>query len=106
MAQIIAGVAIGMGLMSLVWFASHLYLKNRELGHTIAELQKRLSVLEATARTRMPHEAKAELLDALAVISQSLEDRNIADTFLLNIAGHINNALEVGTIHQGHTKRG
>lgn len=88
------GIIIGAGVMGLVWYAV-------QTTRQLVEVQKRLAVLEQTARTRMPHEAKAELMDALAVIEHTLEERHIDEVFLSNIAGHINNAIEVGSTRQG-----
>ncbi len=100
----IAFFFIGAGVMGLIWLVMHLFGVVRRQNATITDLQQRVSGLEETARTRMPHEAKRELLDALAVISHTLEEREIDETFLRNVAGHINNAIEVGAIRQGRAR--
>lgn len=91
----IASFLIGAGSVALVWLFAHLLAGQ-------AELQRRLQVLEETARTRMPHEAKDLLHDALAVLSAWREQRDIDDTFAQAIVNLITRAEDVGTIRQGH----
>ena len=63
----------------------------------MSELEKRLKALEDANRKRMPYQSQEELIDAMTAISLYLEERKIQDTFIENAAGHITNALAVGT---------
>lgn len=63
----------------------------------MSELEKRLKALEDANRKRMPYQSQEELIDAMTAISLYLQERKIQDTFIENAAGHITNALAVGT---------
>lgn len=63
----------------------------------MSELEKRLKALEDANRKRMPYQSQEELIDAMTAISFYLQERKIQDTFIENAAGHITNALAVGT---------
>lgn len=75
----------------------------RDLNHRdqrLRDMEKRLHDLEAADRKRMPFKSQEELLDAMAAISRYMEERKIQDAFIENAAGHITNAMSIGTVRE------
>lgn len=68
----------------------------RHIQH-VRNLESRLKALEDANKKRMPYQSQEELLDAMAAITLYLQERKIQDTFIENAAGHITNALAIGT---------
>jgi len=77
-----------------------LYLLAREFNAQYERhknLEKRITDLEIKSLQRIPFRSQEELLDTMAAISRYMEERKIQDTFIENAAGHITNAMRVGT---------
>lgn len=63
----------------------------------VKKLEERLKAIEDANRKRMPYQSQEELIDAMTAIILYLQERKIQDSFIENAAGHITNALAVGT---------
>jgi hypothetical protein len=63
----------------------------------VANMEKRIADLEAANRQRLPYKSFEELLDAMAALDKEIEERKFQTSLLENVAGHIANAMKVGT---------
>lgn len=63
-------------------------------------MEARVRELESASKLRLPYRSQEELLDAMAAISRYMEERKIQDAFIENAAGHITNAMTVGTVRE------
>lgn len=63
----------------------------------IEKLEKQIADLQKANCQRLPYKSFQELLDAMIALDKEIEERKFQTSLLENAAGHIANAMSVGT---------
>lgn len=77
-----------------------LFLLSREWNRRekkICELETRIHNLENANKQRLPYKSFEELLNAMSALDKEIEERKFQTSLIENAAGHIANAMKVGT---------
>lgn len=63
----------------------------------MTQIEDRLHKVETASLQRLPYKSFEELLNAMAALDKEIEERKFQTSLLENAAGHITNAMSVGT---------
>ena len=86
-------ITIALGLICLYFLAREWNRQEKQ----ITDLAKRVRDLETANVQRLPYKSFEELLDAMAALNKEIEERKFQTSLIENAAGHIANAMKVGT---------